>query len=878
MWLYSNYFTGTIPSSFSHASHFYYLDSNRLTGSIPPLGTELLSVSEMSVSSNFLTGSLPSRLFCFAIVASTNYISGNFPSDLWKSLLYTQLFDFSSNLLTGSLPSKLLGSYLEGIFLNDNRFTGIIPNEFFNDSKVLISIVMSSNCFSGTLPSTLCSSNRSLQIAMGGLHSAPYCERRALPFIKNSGVIVSRAVGGTIPQCLFGLPHLSTLQLGGNSLTGTLPDVLLSNLTELVLANNQLMGTIPAFIWSSGIQRLDLSFNYFEGSIPADALPVISTVYNASLKLQVNRLSGTVPEILWSLKDINVLEGNLFSCNMQRSNIPENDPKYGSYNCGSDATNDALLAFGSLLVFFLIICLAWRSRILEWTILYVENARQLQNETMYLFTSIRTFGTVYVFMLLVIGCLFYGLLSRYFAMYTYSFVWTISAAYLQGMIPAVSMLVVFSSLIVAACVYFPLHVRYSESGGHVYPMTARTKQLLSFMPIIVDIVVILVVNGSYVVALHNGYSSDQLTVISFAIACFKIIWNYLLLLDGAVWGIPMELSGKTVMILSLFNNLLAPLFAELFVSSNCFLYILTQAPELTITYVNFGDLQDIEYDNTIYQIPTQKTSYSFVPSFSYSYQCSSSLLAQYCYVFTFRYILSGIVEPMIGNVMVLKGIQPYVQNKRWEEWMRKAIPILWKLEIAGDEVNEDSLQLLETSVKSHPGRLRKKLICRMVTDVSMLFTFGTLFPPLSLVVWVSIVKDIWSLQLSLGRMWSIAQRVQDTSIRARIVTVVDKVLQELYNMNKVVWQGLWYGVMVSSWIWAMLLFDTLSSTEGISKSIWIPIVLAMTPIACYVVRAGYTILKNRSQASLSDIQFKVDGNDVESVKNPVLEMRSSTVS
>lgn len=45
-----------------------------------------------------------------------------------------------------------------------------------------------------------------------------------------------------------------------------------------------------------------------------------------------------------------MLEGNLFSCKTDRSDLLENDPKADTYECGSDSTNYALIICVLLLI------------------------------------------------------------------------------------------------------------------------------------------------------------------------------------------------------------------------------------------------------------------------------------------------------------------------------------------------------------------------------------------------------------------------------------------------------------------------------------------------------------------------------------------------
>ena len=61
-----------------------------------------------------------------------------------------------------------------------------------------------------------------------------------------------------------------------------------------------------------------------------------------ALTLENNRLSGAVPSSVINLKNINILNGNLFSCSLDHSNLPSQDPKKNGYSCGSDVINTTI--------------------------------------------------------------------------------------------------------------------------------------------------------------------------------------------------------------------------------------------------------------------------------------------------------------------------------------------------------------------------------------------------------------------------------------------------------------------------------------------------------------------------------------------------------
>ncbi len=63
-----------------------------------------------------------------------------------------------------------------------------------------------------------------------------------------------------------------------------------------------------------------------------------------------NRLSGSIPAVFIALPDVRILEGNQFSCNVDRSDLPEFDPQVDSYGCGSDNVNNSFIEWSVILI------------------------------------------------------------------------------------------------------------------------------------------------------------------------------------------------------------------------------------------------------------------------------------------------------------------------------------------------------------------------------------------------------------------------------------------------------------------------------------------------------------------------------------------------
>jgi hypothetical protein len=610
-----------------------------------------------------------------------------FPSTL-------EAIDVSNNILSGAISESVFSnaSSLEVVNLNNNAFEGTIPASLFK-SPYLLSVVLASNCFEGILPQTICDSSGLEQLILDGLHAATGCVSKLILGIFGAGLSSSQQVHGSIPACLFQLQNLSLLHMGGNSFSGSLPHVPIAHiLTELVLSSNEFTGSVPDFVWSSNITKLDMSFNRLEGTLPSNMLPYaqnrslhITGSSSVAMKLHVNQLAGTIPSFMRNLGQgsVDILEGNLFSCDSDRSDIPQNDPKASIYDCGSDSTNYGLILFGVVAGVLLLILFA------------VSTPRRLMKEILAVYCS-QYAGTAVSGLLTtlyravdrmtclsLIGMILFALLSVLYASYADVYVWTVSAIYKTGFSPA---MVMFWWLCLCVGLLIWNTARSVKNPNRNYSMDLLSGNRSAFLQCnkfkakcstyiisvavrLINIAVVIGVNGLYVSALVvSDYTA--IILITLLLSIFKIVWNYALvrgshfieaLNDGAVLGA------------CLFNNLLAPLIAELFASSDCFLYIVTQSPPVTFNYnvylcpttKTFEDIQPCNFPALIAAGDGTPVALSIIPPFHYSYQCSFSLISSYVYVFIFRYVISGIIEPIVYSCVYRCGL--YIATYRTME-------------------------------------------------------------------------------------------------------------------------------------------------------------------------------------------------------------------
>jgi hypothetical protein len=193
---------------------------------------------------------------------------------------------------------------------------------------------------------------------MDGLGSARGCKNvLTLPF---TSVSLVRSMDGSIPECVWSMSSLKTLNLAGNGLRGRIGSVSsMPSLLSLTLSHNYLSGEIQLWLQEKNLLHLDLSHNKLTGDV--DGFKHQSDFNSSSLGLQsssknlslsVNRLSGDLPSSFGRYADLDILSGNLFGCD----HIPKNDDNSDSVSCGSEQYDQSMIAMGGVLG--LLCCLA----------------------------------------------------------------------------------------------------------------------------------------------------------------------------------------------------------------------------------------------------------------------------------------------------------------------------------------------------------------------------------------------------------------------------------------------------------------------------------------------------------------------------------------
>jgi Leucine-rich repeat (LRR) protein len=312
------------------------IDAMGLNGKLPPELSLMTRLEHLSLNSNSLSGAIPNSLHAmtqltYLSLAYNNYATilpkwlgnlnnlmllklsnNNFkhsiPRELNK-LTSLEVLALNNNALSGNLSVVEQMTWLEHIYLDNNRFTGILESHFMFDSKRVKVLSLSENQLRGLIPSGLFqhSGLRVLDLH-GNMLDGPLLPRS----IPHSGAIEilklhDNFFSGTIPSSINNLLNLQHLDVSSNRVHGAMPLMgSLSKMTHLNLSsNNFTASTLPPFLKGMSMLR-ELSFRATNrvGTLP----PWIGSFRELGLlDLDSNHLTGQVPRQIGSLQKLEYL-------------------------------------------------------------------------------------------------------------------------------------------------------------------------------------------------------------------------------------------------------------------------------------------------------------------------------------------------------------------------------------------------------------------------------------------------------------------------------------------------------------------------------------------------------------------------------------------
>ncbi|KAL5572602.1 hypothetical protein UlMin_022199 [Ulmus minor] len=288
------------------SNKFLDISNNQLLGELPDCWAPFSNLVILVLTNNSLSGKIPFSFGSLTSIESLhlgeNNLTEELPSSL-KNCTELRVLDVGENKLLGPIPSWI-GENLSNLvilILRSNNFYGSMPSSLCNLSHLQL-LDLSTNNFSGRIPK--CFSNFS---AMKENGSPDKTITISYMIEGQTGIMMWKGEGedyydeaqfvwkGTTSKYKSTLGLVKNIDLSSNKLMGEIPDGIteLVGLVALNLSRNNLSGQIPSemgrLIW---LDALDLSNNHFSGKIPSsfsrlDRLPV--------LDLSNNNLSGKIP-------------------------------------------------------------------------------------------------------------------------------------------------------------------------------------------------------------------------------------------------------------------------------------------------------------------------------------------------------------------------------------------------------------------------------------------------------------------------------------------------------------------------------------------------------------------------------------------------------
>jgi Leucine-rich repeat (LRR) protein len=869
----TNQLTGPIPNALARlvGLEVLFLQGNYLTGTIPPSLGQHARLRTVFLGDNQLHGVIPQNWSASASTLEVlhlheNHLSGPIPESLGYMPLLLSL-NLSSNCLTGTIPTSLsqLGS-LKVLMLHNNQLRGDIDG-LFNPSQANVSTVQLSgnqlagtlpaaafllpslssfaavrNCFEGPLPEeAICSSTNLSALVLDGLHSAPSCKSSA-------SASHSAFQLGTIPSCLLFMSSLATLHLSGSGLTGGIPTEanISSVLTDLSLSHNLLTGKIPDSILRRDWEKLDLSYNSLIGTLrSARAAPYSNTT---ALYLQHNRLSGVIPGSMQRVNSLSLLENNMFSCRVDHSDVPQQNPGSDKYTCGSDGVNNALYAWlgGAAVVVVAAGVTIYGHGIRavsRWLAAGVATElRKLQSiiGTADILRTLAVCSAAYciVFLLPV-----YAAVNSYHPSFTYKYAWTVSGVFLSGT-AAFAVEAVFLLVQLPICVYVAEQLLLR---GCPQPLSSEVRSVVRFSlqqtaahvaVMLFSLAVVTGTNVAFVIATLN-FNGRELTVIQILLAMFKLGFNNIAApaLQNRVRtpGMGHEITASQLLLV-LLNVIVIPCMVVMVISPACFYDAITGSDPVTSSF-KYGvscqeplvntDLAGNVMDVTCASVQTEVGITSYKPPFTYSYQCSSSFVTYYAPTFVIMCIISSFVLPAQRLLLLWLRVNVSPASRLYNMVQAATPRILRELSSPQDLAQARSGPLYRPVFDAN------KLVTSLLTYLALLLTFGALFPPLAVCCAVAMVSVVLTARLEVGRYVSAAVAADRRDCLDEVESACAGVAtpQQLRL-------ALYLVVTVSCMFYTLFLFDTLGYEVGFAGAFWVLIVVPLLPVVAWALHTA----------------------------------------
>ena len=297
------------------------MSQNGLSGQLPDSLSELSALVKLDVSRNILGGALPVTLTALALEElrySGTQLCVPQEDDFLEWLAAIEQHEGSGRECPPTSQYDILKAIYEATngpkwLNNDNWLTDAPLGEWHgvdtdSDGQV-VRLSLQNNFLQGQIPPEIGGLSSLEYLRLGGSYALTGPLPEELFDLPNLKTLNLRRfnLGGAVPTGIARLAQLKQLYLGGAGLGGPVPAEIaqLTNLEHLELGNNDLVGSIPPeFGGLAKLLSLDVRDTELSGEIPAQ----LGNLTNLRrLHLNGNRLEGSIPGELGKLTDLYLL-------------------------------------------------------------------------------------------------------------------------------------------------------------------------------------------------------------------------------------------------------------------------------------------------------------------------------------------------------------------------------------------------------------------------------------------------------------------------------------------------------------------------------------------------------------------------------------------
>eukprot|EP01040_Poterioochromonas_malhamensis_P011290 gene11290-12299_t len=505
----------------------------------------------------------------------------------------------------------------------------------------------------------------------------------------------------------------------------------------------------------------------------------------------------------------------MLSCNFFKQELPKNDPDSDTYVCGSNIVNTSIylwLIVGlSLLSFAAGIVGIRRISYLRsdekrfdvfrrsdqlvyrvWKNLFIDNSSDLPeaiviSSSRYPFTfnffsfTLRTrqYALLALCFMMVVLLPAYAVLGFFYRTYDERYAWTISAAFLSGTDATITLMIFFVLFIVL--VVFLVHFLFRQAvkeyyNRHVYCVKSwHNWRVIALWTIawMINGIIMITADSLYVSLIINRSTKFEY-LIQITIAMFKLLWH------------------------------------------------------------DIGIFQMIHMLKKIFATNAQEKD-QWKPLFSSDYQCSSAFLTDYVPVFVFMLLASSVLLPALTFIMTLlydrlKERQP---TNRWNQVVLRAVKSFLPLGWGGVAKGQFDFRRRAQAMILHRKQL---LTLRISYTFSVMFVFGTLFPPLALIATIAIInltileEYLTKAMLKQSCLLSSDEDVSSSDYMNYLEKECEDVEWNVFKVMKLI-------VYLTCGLFGFVLFDVCGDRNGWSEGMVPMVLMILFPFILYPIIA-----------------------------------------